>query len=101
MDRMNRWMLSVVLVAGCNPGPSEDQCKQLLDHVIDLEFKKAGAAASTDQLKADLAKQKAAVVASTQAEFMATCTEKTAKVRIECALAATDLDAVAKCDDQQ
>lgn len=91
----------LVLVAACNKGPSEDQCKQLLDHVIDLEFTKAGASASTDQLKAELTKQKAAVVASSQAEFMTTCTEKTAPTRITCALAATNLDAVAKCDDQQ
>ena len=91
-------MLLVALAAACGKGPSEGQCKQLLDHLVDLEFKKAGAGATTDQQKGDMAKQKAAVVESKQTEFMAVCVDKTAKTRVECALAATDLDAVAKCD---
>lgn len=95
---MTRWMLLVVLAAGCGKGPSEGQCKQLLDHLVDLEFKKAGAAATTDQQKGDLAKQKTAVIEAKQGEFMSVCMEKTAKTRVECALSATDLDAVAKCD---
>jgi len=94
---MKRWMLLVVLAAACGKGPSEGQCKQLLDHLVDLEFKKAGAGATTEQ-KGDLAKQKAAVVEAKQAEFMSVCVDKTAKTRVVCALAATDLDAVAKCD---
>jgi hypothetical protein len=95
---MKRWMALVVLAAACGKGPSEGQCKQLLDHLVDLEFKKAGAGATTEQMKGDLAKQKAAVVEAKQGEFMSVCVDKTAKTRVECALAATDLDAVAKCD---
>ena len=95
---MKRWMLLVALTAACGKGPSEGQCKQLLDHLVDLEFKKAGAGASNDQQKGDLAKQKAAVVEAKQGEFMTVCVDKTAKARVECALAATDLEAVAKCD---
>lgn len=91
-------MLLVVLAAACGKGPSEGQCKQLLDHLVDLEFKKAGANATAEQQKDELAKQKAAVVAAKQAEFMSVCVDKTAKTRVTCALAATDLDAVAKCD---
>jgi hypothetical protein len=94
---MKRWMLVVALTA-CGKGPSEGQCKQLLDHLVDLEFKKAGANATTDQQKGDMAKQKAAVVEAKQTEFMAVCIDKTAKARVECALAATDLDAVTTCD---
>ncbi len=94
-----RGMLLVLLAAAaCGKGPSEGQCKQLLDHLVDLEFKKAGANATTDQQKGDLAKQKTAVVEAKQAEFMGVCVDKTAKSRVECALAANDLDAVAKCD---
>lgn len=96
---MKRWMLLVVLAtAACGKGPSEGQCKQLLDHLVDLEFKKAGANATTDQQKSDLAKQKTAVVEAKQTEFMSVCVDKTAKTRVQCALAANDLDAVAKCD---
>jgi hypothetical protein len=87
---MKRWMLLVVLTAACGKGPSEGQCKQLLDHLVDLEFKKAGAGATAEQQKDDMAKQKTAVVEAKQTEFMAVCVDKTAKVRVECALSATD-----------
>jgi hypothetical protein len=52
---MKRACLVLLLAVGCKGGPSDDQCKQLLDHLVDLEFKSAGAAASSDALKADLA----------------------------------------------
>lgn len=97
---MKRWIVAAVLIgAGCKNAPSEDQCKQLLDHLVDLEFKKAGTAASTDGMKADIAKQKAAVTTAKSAEFISVCVDKTAKGRVECAIKAADLDAVAKCDD--
>src|SRR5512143_3098746 len=99
MAPMKRWILGgVLLAAGCKNAPSEDQCKQLLDHLIDLEFKKAGAAAA-DSMKAEDAKQKQAVSQAKATEFVEACTKKTAKSRIECALAAGNLDAVAKCDE--
>jgi len=100
---MKRWMLLVVTIvatgaAACGKGPSEGNCKQLLDHLVDLEFKKAGASATTDQQKGELTKQKTAVAEAKQPEFMGVCVDKTAKSRVDCALAATDLEAVAKCD---
>jgi hypothetical protein len=91
-------LAGVLLATGCKNAPSEDQCKQLLDHLVDLEFKKAGAAAG-EAMKAEIAKQKQAVSAAKATEFVDTCLKKTAKNRIECALAATDLDAVSKCDE--
>src|SRR3954469_24124016 len=97
---MKRWILGAVLLAvGCKNAPSEDQCKQLLDHLVDLEFKKAGAAAVSDSMKAEIAKQKQAVSEVKESEFLDACTKKTAKARIECALAAGDLEAVGKCDE--
>jgi hypothetical protein len=96
---MKRWILGAVLLAtGCKNAPSEDQCKQLLDHLVDLEFKKAGAAGS-DSVKAELAKQKQAVSEAKSAEFLDACVKKTSRGRIECALAAADLEHVAKCDE--
>jgi hypothetical protein len=97
---MKRWILGGVLVVmGCKTGPSEDQCKQLLDHLVDLEFRKAGAAAASDSMKAEITKQKQAVSEAKSSEFVETCTKKTAKSRVECALSAGDLDAVARCDE--
>ena len=95
---MTRWILLIALVAGCNKAPSEEQCRGLLDHLVDLEFKKAGATA-TDAMKAEMARQKKAVGEAKATEFIAACTEKTAKARVECALAANDIDTgVAACD---
>lgn len=96
---MKRWILgAVLLVAGCRNAPSEDQCKQLLDHLVDLEFKKAGATPS-ETAKAELAKQKQTVSEAKAAEFIEVCTKKTARSRIECALSASDLQGFAKCDE--
>ncbi len=98
MARMKRWIaVALLAVASCKDAPSEDQCRQLLEHLVDLEFKKAGAQ-STDAMKAEIAKQKKAV-AEAKPEFITVCRDKTAKGRVVCALAATDLDGVAKCDE--
>jgi hypothetical protein len=97
---MKRWLLGGVLVAmGCKNAPSEDQCKQLLDHLIDLEFKKAGAAATSDAMKSEITKQKLAVSQAVATEFLDACTRRTAKNRVECAVGASDLDALARCDE--
>jgi hypothetical protein len=98
---MKRVVLAVaVLVGACSKGPSEEECKGLLDHLVELEFKKAGAQASSDAMKAELAKQKTAVSEAKATEFVETCTKKTSKARVKCALEANDLDKdVAKCDD--
>jgi hypothetical protein len=101
MTSMKRWLVVAALAAGaCGKGPSEDQCKQLLEHLIDLEFKKGGATVGgNDSMKADLAKQKAAVLEAKAPDFISACVDKTHRDRVECALAATDLAAVQKCDE--
>src|SRR5512135_199397 len=98
---MKRVCLLLVLAIGCKNGPSNDQCKQLLDHLVDLEFKRAGAAASSDAMKADLQNKKA-VSDKVGAEFIDTCEKKMARSRVECALNANAVDGdngVAKCDE--
>jgi hypothetical protein len=89
----------MLLSVGCKNAPSEDQCKQLLGHLIDLEFKKAGANASGSAAKEEMEKQKKAVADAKDSEFVETCTKKVARGRVECALSASDLDAVARCDE--
>jgi len=96
---MKRALVLVLLAAGCSKGASDDQCKQLLTHVVDIEFKAAGAAATSDALKAEIAKQKTAVTEAKSKEFLETCKKKMAKSRVECALAANDAEAMAKCDE--
>jgi hypothetical protein len=64
--------------------PSTEQCKQLLEHIVGLEVAKSGG-------------DKQAIIDSTSANFLAQCTQKTSRKVIECALAAPDLEAIAKC----
>jgi len=82
MAAMKRWILGAVLLAtSCKNAPTEDQCKQLLDHVVDLEFKKAGATGG-DAVKAELAKQKQAVSEARSADFLEACVKRTARHRV-------------------
>jgi tetratricopeptide (TPR) repeat protein len=95
-------VFAMLLVGACSKGPSEDQCKKLLTHIVDLEFKKAGAAASSDAMKAEIAKHKTAVTEAKSKEFLDQCTKKMSKSRVECALKANELDGdngVGKCDE--
>lgn len=85
-------------LGACKNAPSEEQCKQLLDHLVELEFKKAGST-QTDAVKAEMTKQKKAVSDARTAEFMTQCTEKISRARVECAISAGDIDkGVAACD---
>ena len=55
-------------------------------------------------MKAELAKNKAAVSDAKSAEFLDTCTKKMTRSRVECALAANELDGdngVGKCDESK
>ena len=100
---MNRWLVAMLVVAGCVAGckdaPTEAQCGQLLDHLIDLEFKNAGAVDTSEAMKAEIAKQKQTVASAKSTVFHDVCVNKTARARVECALAAKDLEAVGRCDD--
>lgn len=96
---MKRALVLALFAVGCNKGPSDDQCKKLLTHLVDIEFKAAGAAATSDTLKADIAKQKTAVTEAKSKEFLDTCKTKMAKSRVECALSASDAEGMAKCDE--
>jgi hypothetical protein len=96
--------VALLLVVGCKSGPSKDQCKQLLDHLVDLEFKRAGATASNDAMKQEIAKSKVAVTEAKTVEFMDICQNKTTASRVDCALAASDIDGengVGKCDESK
>lgn len=103
-----RWPLALLVACGGAPraapppaappppghvrAATRDQCERLLVHLIDLEYARLGPpppAASTKQ----------AVLDSKRDEFHAVCVDRTPAPRVECAIAAPDLDGVAKCDD--
>ena len=95
------WVLGLLVVGACSKGASDDQCKQLLTHIVDVEFKAAGAAATSDALKAEITKQKTSVTEAKSKEFLDTCKKKMAKTRVQCALAADTAEAMAKCDESK
>ncbi|HET9989644.1 MAG TPA: hypothetical protein VFQ65_14025 [Kofleriaceae bacterium] len=101
---MKRVALALLVMAACKNGPSQDQCKQLQDHLVDLEFKAGGAGGATAAAKQELEKSKAAVSDATATAFLETCTKKMTRTRVECALAANSLDGdsgVGKCDESK
>jgi hypothetical protein len=99
-NRMKRaWVAGLLIVGACGKGPSDDQCKQLLTHIVDTEFKEAVAAATSEQLKTEIGKQKTAVSDAKSKEFLDTCKKKMSKSRVACALAASDKESMTKCDE--
>lgn len=68
-----------------------EQCDRLLNHLVELEFVRVGGPTSPES--------KQAVIDSKRTEFNAVCVDKTPAHRVECALAARDLDGVTKCDE--
>jgi hypothetical protein len=96
------WVLVLLLAAACRNAPSDDECKKFLTHLVDLEFKKAGAAANTDAMKQEITKQKNTVSDAKAADFLDVCKNKMSKARVRCALAATEIEGengMAKCDE--
>lgn len=95
--------MALVLVVGCKNGPSEDQCKQLLDHLVDLEFKKGGANAPAGAgAKQEQVKTKAEITSRRGADFLTMCTKSMTRSRVVCALAASDMsgeNGIGKCDE--
>ncbi len=90
-------VLACLLLAlvGCTEGPTDDQCNKLRDHLIDLQAKEAGGTALTPAQVED------AHTHATKVRFMPTCTDKTTKKLVECALAATTTDEARACDESK
>jgi len=115
---MRAFAMSVCLLAlACDKGkPTEKQleskrapadaamattedCDKLLAHLVRLEFATSTAAATTEAMRAEIEKQATAVIEAKFDEFMQSCAAMP-RARAQCALAAPNLDAVTKCDDE-
>jgi hypothetical protein len=92
-------MATVVSASGCGKAPSDDQCKRLLDHIVDLELTKAGAtpAEGSAGVKAGVDQLRAKVTEVRAPEFMEACLAKTSRARVECGIAATTVE----CQENQ
>nr|HEX4315690.1 hypothetical protein [Kofleriaceae bacterium] len=91
-----RWFvaLGLTVFAGCSQAPSEDQCKRLLDHVVELELKQIGGSGGGLPAEATdaFAKMKLSVGNLSSSSFLDGCTTKVSKARVECALEATSVE---------
>jgi hypothetical protein len=99
---MRRFLLAAVMsAAGCGGAPSTEDCSKALDHLIELEIQNAGGNKGlTEEMKADLQKQKAAVSEAQRAQFMEACVKKTPKDIVDCTLGAQSIEQAAKCDEK-
>ena len=91
--------LAAALLAGCEGGPSTQQCSDLLDHVIEIEVSAAGGDAVAEEREKDIEEQKTKLREYLGTEFVDTCKEKYSRERIECALEADSHEALAGCDE--
>ena len=90
--------MGMLLGAACGDAPSTDQCGKLLDKLVDQEISATGGKDLPESMKADLAKQKAALTEAVKADFMKSCTKKAPKAVVECGLSAKSVEDFAKCD---
>lgn len=75
--------------AGPAPLNQEQACAALYDHIIELELGKTHAGKADKKLRE--------MFENKRAEFVSTCL-KTPRDRVDCALAAKDVDAMTACD---
>jgi hypothetical protein len=96
---MHRLLVLALVVAGCSKAPSAEECSRSLDHLIELEIDNAGGNKGlTEEMKADLVKQKASVSEAVREQFMEACVKKTPKSIVACTISAKTLDEASKCD---
>jgi hypothetical protein len=76
--------------AGPPPLNQEQACGALFDHIVELELGKTHAGKADRKLRE--------MFANKRAEFVSTCVAKTPRDRVDCALAAKDVDAITACD---
>ncbi len=94
-------LLAVFLAASttaCGDKPSKGQCEKLLDHMIEIEINSAGTDQLSDEMKADVDKQKKLLHDHLKKAFMDQCVKKTPGSYVECGLKARNLEELAKCD---
>ena len=98
---MRSSLLAFLLLAACSSAPSSDQCSKALDHLVELEIQASGGSKGlSDEMKADLQKQKAQISDNYRQQFMDACVKKTPKSIVECTTSAQSLDDVSKCDSK-
>jgi hypothetical protein len=92
-------VLTLVALVGCGKTPTQGDCEQLLEHVVELEMAAGGASATTDEARANLAAQKKKVSGYVGQDFLESCVKDLPMSQLKCGLAAKTLDELARCDE--
>jgi hypothetical protein len=79
------------LACGCSRTADEDQCKKLVDKLVDLMAE--GSSEHVDKVKNDVKRDKRAAVLSRE-----TCVGKISRSQYECMMAAKSLETFAACE---
>jgi hypothetical protein len=90
----------VFTVGACGDTASKDDCKKLLDHIIQLEMNAAGTGNLTPDMKADIEGQKKKLTEYLEKGFVDKCTKETPGSYVQCGLKAKDLGGLAECDKE-
>jgi hypothetical protein len=92
--RLRAFALTVSLsavVCGCSRTADEDQCKKLVDKLVDLMAE--GSSDHVDKVKNDVKRDKRSAVLSRE-----TCVGKITRSQYECMMAAKSLETFAACE---
>lgn len=92
--------------SACKKTPSNDQCEQLLTHLIDIQVVSGGAGkapeglgAAGKDMKGEVEQQKKTIREyAVGQKFIESCTQSTPKAVVQCGLAAKDEKELAACD---
>ena len=84
--------LALLTASACSDVPSDAQCEKFLDHVIALEVNAGTASAEEKPLHIQRLKE------AKQKEFLEQCATKIKASHIECALKATRIEEIEKCE---
>lgn len=86
--------------AGCSDKPTEQDCKALLDRLVELELATAGTDKLSADMKADLDKQAKELREYLGGQFMERCLKETPVAVVKCGLKAKSKADYAGCEKQ-
>jgi len=89
--------LAVLATAGCSEKASSDDCKALLDRVVEIEIQEAGTSHLSPAMKDDLDKQRKLVRDQLRDPFMSECQNDMPAAVVSCRLKAKTKADYAAC----
>ena len=103
----NHWKYMIVVAAfaaygfSCKDRASKEDCKKLLDHVIEIHAQAAGVdTKGSKEVQEEISRQKKKVRDYLNKDVMEQCQNSRSANYVACALRANNLESLASCDAQ-